>query len=91
MRIGGGDWVSKTGADGAQALGSASRGIGVAIKISDGSRQALTATAVAVLDQLGWLTQAQRQALKPWQAETILSVKGEVVGARRAVFKLQQP
>jgi hypothetical protein len=46
---------------------------------------------VAVLDQLGWLTPAQRQALKPWQAETIVSVKGEVVGARRAVFSLQQP
>ena len=91
MRIGGGDWVSKTGADGVQALGSVSRGIGIALKVSDGSRQAQTAATVAVLDQLGWLTPAQRQALKPWQAETILSVKGEVVGARRAVFSLQQP
>jgi L-asparaginase II len=91
MRIGGGDWVSKTGADGVQALGSVSRGIGIALKMSDGSRTAQTAATVAVLDQLGWLTPAQRQALKPWQAETIVSVKGEVVGARRAVFSLQQP
>ena len=89
MRAGRGDWVSKTGADGVQALGSVSRGMGLAIKIADGSRQALTAATVAVLDQLGWLDAAQRQALKPWQAEAILSVKGEVVGARRAVFSLK--
>ena len=89
MRMGRGDWVSKTGADGVQALGSVSRGIGVAIKIADGSRQALTAATVAVLDQLGWLDDSQRKALAPWQAATLLSVKGEPVGARRAVFKLR--
>ena len=89
MRIGRGDWVSKVGADGVQAMGSVSRGLGFAIKIADGSKPALFAASVAVMDQLGWLDDAQRQALKPWQAEPILSVKGQVVGSRRAVFQLR--
>jgi hypothetical protein len=42
------------------------------------------------MDQLGWLDDAQRQALKPWQAEAILSVKGQVVGSRRAAFQLER-
>ncbi len=90
MRIGRGDWVSKVGADGVQAMGSVSRGTGFAIKIADGSKPALFAASVAVMDQLGWLDDAQRQALKPWQAESILSVKGQVVGSRRAVFALER-
>jgi L-asparaginase II len=90
MRIGRGDWVSKVGADGVQAMGSVSRGLGFAIKIADGSKPALFAASVAVMDQLGWLDQAQRQALKPWQAESILSVKGQLVGARRAIFQLKR-
>jgi L-asparaginase II len=90
MRIGRGDWVSKVGADGVQAMGSVSRGLGFAIKIADGSKPALFAASVAVMDQLGWLDDAQRQALKPWQAEAILSVKGQVVGSRRAAFQLER-
>jgi L-asparaginase II len=91
MRIGRGDWVSKVGADGVQAMGSVSRGVGFAIKIADGSKPALFAASVAVMDQLGWLDNAQRQALKPWRAESILSVKGQAVGSRRAVFRLERP
>ncbi|MEI7784382.1 MAG: hypothetical protein WCK08_08370 [Betaproteobacteria bacterium] len=43
------------------------------------------------MGQLGGLERDQRQALRPWQAEAILSVKGNAVGARRAVFTLRQP
>jgi len=89
MHIGGGDWVSKVGADGVQAIGSLSRGQGLAIKISDGSKPALFAASVAVMDQLGWLNDAQRKALEPWRASVLSSVKGQAVGGRRAVFKLQ--
>jgi L-asparaginase II len=88
MRIGRGDWVSKVGADGVQAIGSCSRQIGLAIKIADGSKPALFAAAVEAMDQLGWLDAQQRQALQPWRAAEICSIKGEQVGARRPVFKL---
>jgi L-asparaginase II len=88
MRIGRGDWVSKVGADGVQAIGSCSRQTGLAIKIADGSKPALFAAAVEAMDQLGWLDAQQRQALQPWRAAEICSIKGEQVGARRPVFKL---
>jgi L-asparaginase II len=91
MRIGRGDWVTKVGADGVQAIGSVSRGLGLAIKIADGNKTALFAATVATLDHLGWLDDAQRAALAPWRAAEILNVRGVQVGARRAVFALQAP
>ena len=89
MRAGRGDWVTKVGADGVQAIGSVSRGQALAIKIADGSKPALFAATVEVLDQLGWLDDAQREELAPWRATQILSVKGVQVGERRPMFKLQ--
>jgi L-asparaginase II len=89
MRIGRGDWVTKVGADGVQAIGSASRGLGLAIKISDGSKIALFAASVAALDQLGWLDDGQREALQPWRAAEIVNARGVQVGARRPVFALR--
>ncbi len=91
MRAGRGDWVTKVGADGVQVVGSRSRGEGLAIKISDGNMPALYAATVAALDQLGWLDDAQRAQLQPWLARDIRSVRGAVVGQRRAVFTLAIP
>jgi L-asparaginase II len=89
MRAGRGDWVTKVGADGVQAFASRSRGQAFAIKIADGSKVALHAATIAVLDQLGWLDEAQRGALQPWRAATITSIKGAPVGERKAVFTLR--
>jgi L-asparaginase II len=89
MRAGRGDWVTKIGADGVQVVASRSRGQALALKISDGNKLALYAATVEALDQLGWLDDAQREALRPWRQETIASVKGAPVGERKAVFRLQ--
>jgi L-asparaginase II len=88
MRAGRGDWVSKTGADGVQVVASRSRGEALALKIADGSKVAATAATVAVLDQLGWLDEAQRSELRPWRFEAIASIRGARVGERRPVFTL---
>jgi L-asparaginase II len=90
MQAGQGDWVSKTGADGVQVVGSRSRGQALALKVSDGSKLAVHAATVAAMDQLGWLDDAQREELAPWRSATIRSVQGAVVGERRAVFRLQR-
>jgi L-asparaginase II len=89
MRAGRGDWVTKVGADGVQAVASKSRGQGFALKIADGNKTALFAATVAALDQLGWLDPGQREALRPWKAETISSVRGAPVGERQARFTLR--
>jgi L-asparaginase II len=89
MRAGRGDWVTKVGADGVQAVASRSRGEAFALKIADGNKLALFAATVAVLDQLGWLDAAQRDELRPWRAQTIASMRGAPVGERSAVLKLE--
>ena len=91
MQAGRGDWVSKVGADGVQVLGSKSRGEAFAIKIIDANKPALFAATVEVLEQLGWLDAAQREALKPWRAQPLVNARGVMVGERRPAFTLQTP
>ena len=90
MRAGRGDWVSKVGADGVQVVGSTSRGEAFAIKVIDGNKPALFAASVEVMEQLGWLDEAQRAELAPWRAPTLVNARGLNVGARRPVFQLQR-
>ncbi|HEY0823977.1 MAG TPA: asparaginase [Ramlibacter sp.] len=89
MQAGRGDWVTKVGAEGVQVVASRSRGEALALKIADGNKLALYAATVEALDQLGWLDEAQRAALRPWRNETIASIKGAPVGERRAAFRLE--
>lgn len=92
MRAGGGDWITKVGADAVQVVASKRRAQAFAIKIRDGNMQALHATTVAVLDQLGWIeTDAQRTALAPWRAQDIVNARGLRVGGRHSAFHLQRP
>lgn len=88
MQAGRGDWVTKVGADGVQVVASRSRGEALALKIADGNMLALYAATVQAMEQLGWLDEAQRQALQPWRKEVIASAKGVPVGERRAVLRL---
>jgi len=89
MRAGRGDWVTKAGADGVQAVASRSRKQAFAVKISDGNKIAIQAATVSVLDQLGWLDQRQKDELRPWRFEAIANTKGTQVGERKSVFKLE--
>ncbi len=41
------------------------------------------------MDQLGWLSESQRDALSPWRAQAIINARGIAVGQRRPAFKLQ--
>ena len=72
-------------------VGSKARGEAFAIKIIDGNRPALFAASVEVMDQLGWLDDAQREALKPWRAQSIINACDLLVGERLPIFKLQTP
>ena len=87
-QAGRGDWVTKVGADGVQVLGSKSRGEAFAIKIIDANKPALFAATVEVLDQLGWMDDAQRAELRVWRAQEIRNARGLLVGERKPVFKL---
>ena len=89
IQAGQGDWVSKTGADGVQVVGSRSRGEAFALKVMDGNMVAQVAAAVEVMDQLGWLDARQREALAPRRSARIANAKGLQVGERKPVFRLE--
>jgi L-asparaginase II len=84
MQAGGGDWVSKIGADGVQALGVKSRGIGIAVRIADGNKRALQIATVNLLQQLGLLREASPLArdLQP----VLRNFRGTIVGGIQACF-----
>ena len=88
MKVGKGDWITKVGADGVQVVASRSRQQALAIKILDGNKPALFAATLAAMDQLGWMTDSQKEALAPWAAKHITNAKGLVVGQRRSAFSL---
>jgi L-asparaginase II len=90
MRAGGGDWVTKVGAEGVQAVGVRSRGWGIALKVVDGNARGLHPATVAVLDQLGLLDAARRAALEPWRGPAIRNYRGLVTGHVEPVIDLER-
>jgi L-asparaginase II len=88
MRHGGGDWVSKVGAEGMQAIGIRSRGIGIAIRIADGNRRALHVATLAVLQQLGLIGSPAGTPLAKMDEQVIRNCRGIAVGAVEPVFSL---
>jgi L-asparaginase II len=88
MTAGAGDWVSKVGADGVQAIGVRSRGIGIAIRIADGNRRALHVATLAVLQQLGLVGDPAGTPLAPLDEGVIRSYRGVAVGTVEPTFSL---
>ncbi len=80
MRSGRGDWVAKIGAEGVQGIGVRGAGIGIAVKVADGSKRALRPVVVSVLDQLGLLDERRRSELAQWVAPVIHNHRGLVTG-----------
>jgi L-asparaginase II len=88
MQAGRGDWVTKIGAEGVQAIGVRSRGLGIAIKVADGQKRGLYPAIVAVLDALGLLDATARAALAPWGRRPIRNYRGIETGEVRPVVRL---
>jgi len=90
MAAGRGDWVAKVGAEGVQAIGISSLGIGIAVKVADGAKRALLPVVVAALDQLGLLDGARREALVPYTRPNVHNYRGIVTGTIEPVVELQR-
>lgn len=63
MRSSAGQLVSKSGAEGIQCIGRIGEGMGLAIKVIDGSKRAKYATALHLLRQMGWITPTVAETL----------------------------
>ena len=90
MRAGRGDWVTKVGAEGVQALGVRSRGWGIGLKVADGNARGLHPATVAVLEQLGLLDDERRTELSSWREPEIRNYRGIVTGRVEPVVALEQ-
>ena len=78
-----GQIVSKGGAEGVQCLSRVGEGMGVAIKVEDGSKRAKHAVALHLLRQLDWLTPTGLQEIEEQVLLIAPGVQLEVAGALR--------
>ncbi|MGK7876289.1 MAG: asparaginase [Xenococcaceae cyanobacterium] len=58
-----GELVSKSGAEGIQCIGRVGEGMGLAIKVIDGSKRAKYAVAIQLLKQMGWISPSVSETL----------------------------
>jgi L-asparaginase II len=89
MQTAPGDWVAKAGAEGVQVIGVRSAGLGIALKVADGSKRGLHAATVAVLQQLGLLQSPQSTPLASWVQPELTNLKGLRSGEIRAAVQLE--
>lgn len=83
MRRSHGQVLSKGGAEGIQCLSRVGEGLGVAIKVEDGSRRAKQAVALHLLRQLDWLTPTGLDELEDQVLVLTPGVHLEVQGSLR--------
>jgi L-asparaginase len=84
MRQGHGQVLSKGGAEGIQCLSRVGEGMGVAIKVEDGSARAKHAVALQLLEQLDWLTPITLEDLRRQFLAPAPNLRLEVVGELRS-------
>ncbi|HLN62497.1 MAG TPA: asparaginase, partial [Symbiobacteriaceae bacterium] len=105
MELPGRRFVAKSGAEGVYCLGvlpeavqaspllreaGAVGGIGIAVKAEDGHKDVRHLVTVEILEQLGLLTDADRQALARYRTTQIKNHAGKIVGEFRPTFKLER-
>jgi L-asparaginase len=80
MQLTDGEIVSKAGAEGVQCIGRLGEGMGLAIKVLDGSKRAKFAAAIHLLQQMGWITPTVAQRLSEQFMEIGKYKRLEVLG-----------
>ncbi len=77
--------VAKGGAEGLFCIGVAERGLGLALKIADGSPRAIAPALLSALDELGLLPAPVREAVARFGEPEVRNCQGRVVGSIRGV------
>ena len=94
MRVGGGRFISKIGAEGVYAVGVLPsndwpNGLGLALKVEDGDdHRARPPAVIDALRQLGVLQANDLEALSSYSPTIIKNRRGDSVGESRAAFEL---
>jgi L-asparaginase II len=87
-QAGGRDWIAKSGADGVQAIGVSSRGLGIAVRIADGNARALHTVTAEVLYQMGLLVRPADSPLARDFRPSLTNYRGLTVGSLQPLFQL---
>jgi L-asparaginase II len=82
--------VSKAGAEGMHAVGHVGHGIGIAIKIADGTKRAVKPAVMAVLEHLSLLGPEDLNRIQPAEELVIRNHAGLRVGEIRSAPKLER-
>ncbi len=83
-------FVSKGGAEAVFCIGIPERGLGLAVKISDGTSRTIGTVVAAVLAEIGVLSDSEIQTLTNVIQPVIKNHAGREVGAMRPVFHLER-
>ena len=78
-----GSVLAKTGAEGVVTAALPERGLGIALKIADGSVRARSVALLAILDYMGALSDEEKNELQAHVSPTIVNSQGLVVGEIR--------
>ena len=91
MALSGGRVVAKTGAEGLLCLAVPERGLGIAIRVLDGSYRCHPDVALSALEQLDVLDAATRDAILAKHSPELRNHNGRLVGEIRPAFQLKAP
>jgi L-asparaginase II len=80
--------IGKAGAEGVYAAGIMGEGIGIAVKVDDGNARAAYPTVVAILEQMGYLGEADLKSLEAHRVPSIQNAREETIGKLQVAFSL---
>jgi L-asparaginase II len=89
MRAAPGRFLAKVGGEGSYAVSWPERGLGLAVKITDGSMRALGPAIIDLLHIQGALSDYEVESLAAWHKTAIKNHRGEVVGDMRGLCEIQ--
>ena len=87
MEVTGGRLLAKGGAAGAHCTGDRRSGRGLAVKLDSGDGTWTAVAVMAALERLGWLEEAEREALRSFAEPTLRNHKRLAVGTVRPAFR----
>ncbi|RMG19833.1 MAG: asparaginase, partial [Methanobacteriota archaeon] len=85
-QVGQGRWIGKIGAEGVYAVGIREGGIGIGLKIANGSMEVIPPVIVEIMKRLGVLSSSDLHALKSFVNPVIKDDRGRPVGKMEVAF-----
>ena len=82
--------VAKLGAEAVYCIGIVDEGLGICLKIDDGSYRAIDPVIIQVLKELGFITNEELKQLSMYWKPKLYNHRNDVIGELETVFKLKK-